>query len=142
MLFVGFSLSDEDFHRIAHDVRRALGSSADASPFATALLLNDERLLEELWSGDVDCVPVTTNASDPVAGRQLEIFLDYLLSCSTSNAEHLLDPAYGGVLTPEEAALRDHLQRFVEETPPRAQEASAWGAVERLLASLGRRRGV
>lgn len=137
MLFVGFSLSDENFHRIAHDVRQALGSSAEKTPFGTALLLRREPLMQELWRGDVDCVALTDDASGPEAGRLVEVFLDYLLLRASSNADHLLDPAYAGVLTPAESAMREHLERFVAEVPGVALESAAWVKIEGLLRRFG-----
>ncbi|WP_217922220.1 SIR2 family NAD-dependent protein deacylase [Miltoncostaea oceani] len=137
MLFVGFSLADENFHRIAHDVRQALGSVAEKSTFATTLLLKDEPLLEELWRGDVNCIAVTPDGSDSDPARELEIFLDYLLFCSSSNSGHLLDPSFEGVLTPAERALRHLLTEMYRTAPDHAKDAAAWTEVTRLLRHLG-----
>lgn len=139
MLFVGFSLADENFHRIAHDVRQAMGSAAEKSSFATALLLRDEPLLQELWRGDVDCISLTRAASDAEAGRQLEVFLDYMLFCASSNSAHLLDPAYRGVLTAAEDVLRREIDDFVSRVPAEAKDASAWTVVLDALSRLGAR---
>ena len=52
MLFVGFSLSDDNFHRIADAVRRALEPVARRGAdrrFGTTLVLSPEPLLAELW---------------------------------------------------------------------------------------------
>lgn len=137
MLFVGFSLADENFHRIAHDVRQALGSAAEKSAFATTLLLKDEPLLEELWRGDVNCVAVTADGSDAEAARQLEIFLDYLLFCASSNSGHLMDPAYRGVLTPAEELLRQQITTFLAQLPTEATTASAWSVLHDAVQKLG-----
>src|SRR5690606_38972835 len=85
MLFVGFSMSDDNFHRIAYDVRRAIGSEARADPFGTALLLTDDPLLEELWHDDIRCLGmgIDTRGDRSAAARQLEIFLDHLAHCAS-----------------------------------------------------------
>ena len=49
MLFVGFSLDDDNFHRIAHDVRKAIGEQARSKKLGTALKLTREPLKEDLW---------------------------------------------------------------------------------------------
>jgi hypothetical protein len=56
MLFVGYSLSDDNFHRLVHEVRAVLGSASDrpsSEPFATALSPRAHGLIEEIWQGDV-----------------------------------------------------------------------------------------
>jgi hypothetical protein len=78
MLFVGFSLEDESFHRIADAVRRAIRPAGD-EPFGTVLTLGPRPLVEELWRGELDLFPVAAGGvSGPVAARQAEIFLDRL----------------------------------------------------------------
>jgi hypothetical protein len=136
MLFVGFSLRDDNFHRIADDVRRALGDRRSGT-FGTTLLLHPEALLQDLWRDDMSFV---TMGDDEAAGPAgLEIFLDRLLALAPPNTAHLLDPSFSGVLTESERELRDHLDRLAREAPAGAREAPAWADVERLLDALGRR---
>ncbi len=74
MLFVGFSLTDDTFHKIAHDVRSVLGSPKqrpDSRPFRTALTFKSSRLAQTLWQGDI----TLTN----VDGAPARVFLDRLL---------------------------------------------------------------
>src|SRR5581483_4589664 len=102
MLFVGFSLSDENFHRIADDVRRVLrslqppanGTAAVGKPFGTAVVLHRRRLIEELWGEDLRWVGV---GGDDEAPRRLEVFLDDLLA-QTRDTAHLLDRRYERLL--------------------------------------------
>jgi hypothetical protein len=137
MLFVGFSLADPNFQRIAHDVRGALGETGDKAPFATALLLRREPLLEELWMGDVDCVAMAEEASDTDTARTLELFLDRLLFCASSSTGHLLDPAFEDVLTVGERSLRDHLREFIDMAPEDAKDAEAWNDLRAVFHRLG-----
>jgi hypothetical protein len=149
MLFVGFSLNDDNFHRIAGAVRRALRAPGDAaSVFGTALSLTHNPLLAELWRNDLDCVGMLEPAEGPSDGepsprdleaaRRLEIFLDYL-GAGTLTAGHLLDPRYDQVLTEAERVLREELLMFLQRVPPSSHDTAAWAALRRLLASLGLR---
>ena len=145
MLFVGFSLNDDTFHRIADAVRRVVrppGRDADeAKPFGTAVVLRREPLIEELWGHDLEWVGMNgraANRDEAAAARRLEIFLDYLLAQVRDEA-HLLDPRYPAVLTAADRALRDSLLEFLERLPAAARDAPAWPQVERLLRTLGYR---
>ena len=102
MLFVGFSLRDENFQRIVHQVRNAVGAAEhrpDPAPFGTAVLLGGARVMNALWGGDLRCVDV----SDV---RRLELFLDALADRCTDTAGFLLSPQYEGALTHEELDVR------------------------------------
>jgi hypothetical protein len=141
MLFVGFSLSDDNFHRIADDVRRAVRGTASGSsePFGTSLLLGqDQPALTELWRGDLCCVGIGDQDEDiPHRARDLEIFLDHVLAGATTGAEHLLDPAFDVVLTDPERALAEALRQFADSMPSEARRAPQWPMVSRLLDDLG-----
>ncbi|HEY1377165.1 MAG TPA: SIR2 family protein [Gemmataceae bacterium] len=145
MLFVGFSLSDDDFHRIADDVRRVLrsleapadGKSPAGKPFGTAVVLRRRRLVEELWGDDLRWVGMgRAGGRDPA--RRLEVFLDYLLT-RTRDTAHLLDARYERLLDGGERALRAALTEFVRRAPAAARSAAAWHRVERFLSGLGYR---
>src|SRR5207248_11780402 len=61
MLFVGFSLNDDNFHRIADAARRVVhapGCRGRGKPFGTALVLERSGLMEELWKDDLEWVSV------------------------------------------------------------------------------------
>jgi hypothetical protein len=144
ILFVGYSLSDDNFHRLVHDVRNALGTrdaGAESGEFGTALLLARQAFLSELWEGDVRTLAMTGEAEAQVgraeAARRLEIFLDLVAVLSTSSAAHLLDPTFDGVLTDEERAVRDVLRQVAEAVPASARHSAAWARARAFLASLG-----
>lgn len=141
LLFVGFSLTDDNFHRIADAVRRALQSaSMRSAKFGTALVLDHDPLLEELWAGDLDWIAVGepgSRASE--AARRLDVLLDYILARTmTLASSHLLDGRYEGVLSRDERAFRDALESFVATASPEAKRAPAWTHVASLLRRLGR----
>lgn len=126
MLFVGFSLTDGNFHQVIDDVRLAVREADE--PFGTALFLRPGRLLEELWQDELEVLDLETP-------RQLEIFLDGVLAGATSIAEHLLDPTFGALLSPEEKEVRDMLTSL--QVSPEARRTEAWAEVQRLLRRLG-----
>jgi hypothetical protein len=143
MLFVGFSLTDDNFHRIADDVRKAIRGSSKAGParpFGTALL-PAPGLTEQLWRDDLHCVSMETErpsgAGRAILSRRLEIFLDCLLAHATSNAAHLLDDAYEDIFTPEEREIRQGLRALQQAVGQAARHAPAWARIAQLLRDLG-----
>ncbi len=126
MLFVGFSLTDGNFHQVIDDVRQALDS--DGEPFGTALFLQHSALFQELWQGELDILGLGSP-------RDLEIFLDGLLAASTSVTEHLLDPSFSALLSHEEREIREALQAL--RVSQEARKTPAWAEVERMLRQLG-----
>ena len=148
VLFAGFSLSDDNFHRVVDAVRRLRGEGGrPPGHFGTALSLGSGGLAELLWEQDVRRVRMTDTpeaapgfpAAD--AARRLEVFLDYLVS-RTRDAGHLLvGERFDPLLTDGERLLRDALVKFVAEvTGPDAAAVRgtvAWPQVERLLRGLG-----
>jgi hypothetical protein len=130
MLFVGFSLRDENFHRIADAVRRARGARHLQKKLGTVVRIESDPLLETLWKDDLAFLHLT----DP---RRLEIFLDYLLASTRPPLSHVLDPRYSGTLSEPERALRERLSRFLADVPADAKRGPAWDEVAKLVARLG-----
>ncbi len=60
MLFVGFSLTDDNFYRIADAVRQSIRSPSSPAiqPFGTATTLVRNALIEPLWQNDLVWVPM------------------------------------------------------------------------------------
>lgn len=138
MLFVGFSLSDHNFHRIVDEVRRALrpeGAPLD-EPFGTAVLLADQPLLEELWEGEVCFVPAGDPGDDRQAARHLEILLDRLVLESSDLSAHLLDDRFTSLLSEPEHRLRLALTELGDRRGE-LEDAPAWALVADLLRRLG-----
>lgn len=106
LVFIGFGLGDDHFHQILHDVREV--SPETISRRAIALTLIDDSLEQKAWKDKITLQPMSPHNTDlAVAGRILEIFLDYLLMLSTDGREYLLDPAYESQLTEPEHRLKD-----------------------------------
>ena len=147
MLFVGFSMADANFLRIADAVRRALRAAqppgSPARAFGVALPLSRNALLEELWRHDLEWMPMD-DGNDPAGtlstserARRLDIFLDYLVAKSSTATAYLLDKRYEGMLTSDELLLRDALRAFLDTIPGEAQDAPAWSQIEQLVRKLG-----
>ena len=131
LLFVGYSLTDEPFHRVMHEVRRALPDArldeltTSGELAGTVLLLEEDELVGRLWNDTLRLTPVgppiggddadvqgdlDAFARDLAArGRALEIFLDLLAYESADVAHFILDADYRNLLDPAEQALADHL---------------------------------
>lgn len=54
MLFVGYSLTDDTFHKVMHEVRQA--RAGVRGEVGTALVLFEDPLLHELWGDDLEIV--------------------------------------------------------------------------------------
>lgn len=149
MLFVGFSLEDDNFRRIVDAVRQAL-TSADRDELGTVVSLFGSPLMEQIWGDDLQWVPLDPSPAPSGDGfslalseraREFEIFLD-ALSFHASAPSHLLSPRFEGVLTEDEKALREALLtlrtqveriRAADDDPA----APAMAMVRRLLSKLG-----
>ena len=155
MLFVGFSLKDDNFHRIADAVRRARIPSSEAEAtaerFGTVVDLFKDPLAVTLWQKDVAWVAMDRGAppdgADRDAGRRtaeaartLEIFLDRVGARTAGATEHLLDPRYDGALTDAERELVALLRPLARAGERRSEaDAPAWRHVAWLLERLGHR---
>jgi len=119
MMFIGYSLQDEDFHELIHEVRAARGDRDNDVGRGTVLTLFDDGLERELWEDDLDVVPMTkgvrTDARIPLAARELEMFLDLVAFRSTTSASFFLDETYSR-LSDDEAPLRDALRALAPLT--------------------------
>lgn len=143
LLFVGFSFSDDNFHRIVDAVRRAVRGGRgvetqdpSAAHLGYALMLQDRPLMRTLWDRDLPWIcPPADVAGSPAQARWVEIFLDLLAYHTASNA-HLLDPRLSAVLSADERLLADRLRGLAADAE-RFKGLPAWAAVEELLVRLG-----
>lgn len=140
MMFVGYSLKDEDFHELIHEVRAARGVDTDSpADRGTVLTLFDDRLERELWADDLQVVPMIVDSREKVrledAARQLEIFLDLVGFLATTSAAFFLDLTYKS-LSKDEEDLRDRLITLAQVTRE-SKEGSVGYQVKRFLEDLG-----
>lgn len=138
MLFVGFSLDDDNFHRIVDAVRRALVHS-DRDQLGTTVTLVSNPLVEQLWGDDLDWVHLASTAPLAEAARRFELFLD-CVAYHAASPSHLLNPRFKGLLDPAENQLRDHLEplhRWLVDHRERDDLAAVRQVVAQLLTDLG-----
>jgi SIR2-like domain len=138
MLFVGYSLRDEDFHQVVHDVRLAMPKQT----FGTALVLVEDPFQRRLWRTDLDLVHMVDveeaeelgddSIVQAVAARRLEVFLDLLGVLSVRDYPYALDPTYGDSANPHGAL--EVLQNI--DIATLAREGPE-GRLRRLLGELG-----
>ena len=142
MMFIGYSLRDEDFHELIHEVRTARGETTDPRPLGTVLTLHEDQLEQELWGRDLHVVPMTgrrrKEPDDAAAARQLEIFIDLVAYLSTTSAAFFLDETYNE-LSEDERDLRDVLRQFGPGRKERAPGEVAFSVSQFLQGELGAR---
>lgn len=115
MLFVGFSLSDYNFHKIVSSVRAGFPSTQKS--IGSAVVLIKDKFLDELWNQDVNLLHMLETGSLSVGARILEIFLDRLASYAIDMSEFLMDPKFGQQLSfPDKCFV--HLVQSLQEIPP------------------------
>jgi hypothetical protein len=139
MLFVGFSLDDDNFIRIAHDVRAALPKRDPerAPKFGTVLTLEEDPARRLVWERDFDITAMDARGDGDLAtpARDLEILLDDVLARSRPELSHLMKPEFAGVLDPEERDMSAALIRLAGEST----DSPAWKPVRDFLARFGSR---
>ena len=149
MLFVGFSLVDDNFARLAHQVRRVLHTAEPSDRrVGTVLALKSDPARERLWRDDLDHVPMSPvqedegRAGDLRAARRLEIFLDRVAwraaTVRGGLERSLLDPRYDAMLRePSELRLRERLQELNKSVGHEERSTQAWAEVQAALVKLG-----
>jgi hypothetical protein len=112
MLFVGFSLTDDNFYRIADTVKKSLPTGAK---FGTAMQLMPALLKEELWSEELSFVNCGA-VGEPFAAavRRHSILLDYISALANSHACPILDPRFHNVISAGQKKLGARLQAFLD----------------------------
>ena len=145
MLFVGFSLRDENFHKIIDSVRKAMCSTSKTS-FATTIQLFPNPLNEELWTPEMEFLPMSapvvgqiTEDMKKEATRNQEIFLD-LLGLETSKtvgASCILDERFATILEDQEKRVKQAVLNFIQKLPVNLFSAPCFNMAKQMLFSLG-----
>jgi hypothetical protein len=145
ILFLGFSLTDDNFYGLIDAVRRAIDGDRGLEPprkqFGTAVLQTARPFVDELWKRDLDiATTLEAGESDVLIGsRRLELFLDYLAHKSFDASTHLLDENYASGLSADEKGVKKALQALQRALPVDASRSdfsrlrdilSEYGAVE------------
>jgi hypothetical protein len=116
MLFVGFSLNDENFHKIMDAVRLALPKGSHR--LGTSFNLHAITMQEELWRSEVKVVPMGGpeghgSPSISILARRLEISLDHLVALSTTDTPFLLSHRFSGVVSSADQEIAEILRKTI-----------------------------
>ncbi|EGG14064.1 hypothetical protein DFA_11827 [Cavenderia fasciculata] len=127
LLFVGFSLVDDNFFNVMSAVKSATFASKQQRKFGTALFIQKNDLMSELWGQQIDFVCLDKGNEDIArCARKQEIFLEYLSSISINNTSHLMEQRFDCILKEGEKVFRDSLIKFVEDLPEEARETQVY----------------
>jgi hypothetical protein len=135
ILFLGFSLTDDNFHAVIDEVRRAIdgdaSSGASRERFGTAIVHNANAFAKDLWGRDLSIVDMDPPCRDDemerrplIASRRNELFLDYLVYKATMPIAHFFDQAYDGAMTDSDRKIREALLGLRESIKDLASEPS------------------
>ncbi|WP_156657796.1 SIR2 family NAD-dependent protein deacylase, partial [Mycobacterium kyorinense] len=111
LLFVGYSLNDEDFHELADEIRTALEPRATEPKQLGTVLTIEESAWGRLW-GDLFNVVNIGNGPPAIAARRLQIFLDRVAYLATPRHAYLLEPSFDGLLSDEEQQIATSLRKL------------------------------
>jgi hypothetical protein len=143
MLFVGFSLVDDNFIRIADGVTRLVDrytgrrhDHADPRRLGTTVALRSDPAKQALWP-HLDHLAVADEQLDtPERARRLEMFLDALGARVEDGPAYLLDERYAGLLDDCERSLAQQLAPVVAAAADH-RECTSWARIRALLDTLG-----
>lgn len=149
MIFVGYSLRDEDFHELMFEVRSAFPGSKPSEGLGTVLTLIEDPLQSELWAGTVKTIafhPPLPDGAGPLeraqalseAIPQLQKFLDLVGLLSAARSSFILDPTYSTMLTEVEADFAEAVNDLLEKRP--TGEGGPWSDLESHLRRFGLQR--
>lgn len=137
LLVVGTSMTDDNFLRLAHEVRsfRQHSNPTGLAPGAigTVLAMKASAVQARLWEGVFDYVGASDASEAPAQARDLTIFLDFVAAHATRPA-HLLDPRYDYLLQPQEAQTAQKARELLAEAESLGEE---WSAVVTALRESG-----
>merc|ERR1712217_60260 len=129
MLFIGFSLTDDNFFRIADTVRKSLPAN---TVFGTSLMLEEMKLQQELWEGQLQFVNIADKSDSPdygILGRHLTRWVDYLCMLIGDKCCPILDRRFDTVKTQGQVELANSLEAFLGSTTGEARNTHDFAAL-------------
>lgn len=142
MLFVGFSMTDENLHKIIDEVREGLGRKKDEKrdKLGTITALLENKMFTQLWGQDFHVTTFGKSWGDNPAWVH-DCFFDYmgtLVASRKARCSFILNPKFSRLLSEEEKRIAEALAPLVEiSSDPKIQSAEAWNDVQKLLSLLG-----
>lgn len=144
VMFVGFSMTDDNLHLIIDESRECLEGKSGKDPkgvFGTILSLKENEMFRNLWDQDFDVVTCGKTWDDNPAWVH-DCFLDCLgneVAGKKKMAGMILDENFENFLTAEEKTIRELLQPLLDfvKKDKKIKKSPVWGSVEALLEELG-----
>lgn len=134
MIFVGYSLADENFIRLGRDVSRLLRRMSQKGTVGTVLTLAPNPFRSKLWGDDLEEIAMAPVESDGAC--VLEMFLDRLaMTAAAGESSYLLDSRYIDLVDADDRALVRELVQVGEKL--RDKMGSRWGALKRTFGEHG-----
>ncbi|KUI15390.1 hypothetical protein AU191_06645 [Mycolicibacterium acapulense] len=133
LLFVGYSLTDEDFHELVDEIRTALGPIAGSQRQLGTVLTISYSPLADLWKDLLRVEQLGTRGEPP--GRRLQMLLDRVAHLATPRHTYLLDKEFDGLLTDDERVLKGRLKEV--ERVVADSDSHAASTVRQILETLG-----
>ena len=140
VLFVGYSLTDENFIRLGRDVSAMFERIEVDRLVGTAVSLGSQKVMSELWQDDLRSIAVTDDPVPdiPTTSRQLEIFLDRVaMTAAAGERSYLLDPRYQSILDQDDQELAAELNGIGRRL--RASPNETWQPLLHTLEQFGYR---
>lgn len=137
LMFVGYSGSDLNFIRLAHQVRalfRRYQPDETSASIGTVVALGAHPAESLLWKGVLDYLEV--DATGDEGGRQVEILLDCLAHEACDESPYLLDARYKLLLNDSDGKLAEALADIASSGAVGADTA-AWKGMKALLREFG-----
>ncbi len=144
LLIVGYGLSDETFHRIAHDVREVratpiaagIAASTTGPKLGTALLVTQLGMAEGIWSDDLDLVSFHADDDVDASVRRQARFLDLVGLLAAPIEAYVLGEGFAGLSA--DGADRE-LRRLLESLRAHVPELDSEmrRAVQEVLSRFG-----
>jgi len=139
VLFVGYSLTDENLIRLGREVSLLLSRMSLERKVGTILTLRQEPMLNALWGKDLKPIAMTGPETEtPAAARILDIFLDCVaMNSASGERSYLLNPDYQALIADTDAPV---IQKLIELGQiVDAQHDGSWHDVAELLRRYGYR---
>lgn len=143
IVFIGFSMTDDNLHLIIDETRRCLETKAGEDPegeFGTILSLLDNEMFRQLWDQDFIVTSFGKSWNDRPAWMH-DCFLDCIGTAKAkqkSITSFVLDPHFESLLSSAELEIKDSLSQLLKVSSKDSIRSSpAWASVRELLQKLG-----
>lgn len=137
MLFVGYSLADEDFNQLVHEVRQARGEMS--AKLGTALFPEGNPFLSTIWS---DLQIVSTDEAGlefHESVRRLWMLIDWIGMQASSQIAHLADESFGELHSAAEVELSDLVSKLIDfRSRVDGESSTSWRELDQFLGRFGR----